>query len=54
MPKFVKKLMCGLLNHKYHSADTKRSYDEDTQPCTVTETCCRCGKKASYAFQYDI
>lgn len=30
MPKFVKKLMCGLLNHKYHSADTKRSYDEDT------------------------
>lgn len=54
MPKFVKKLMCGLLNHKYRAADAKRSYDEDTQRCAVTETCCRCGKKDSYAFRYEI
>lgn len=50
MRKWINKFLCTLLHHDRCSKKTKYDYDTKTQRCTVTETCCRCDEKNTYAF----
>lgn len=45
----IKQFLCGLTNHKFKSNDTDCKYDSVNKTYTITETCCRCGKKFSFA-----
>lgn len=41
--------LCGLAgNHKFKSNDTDCQYDDANETYTITETCCKCGKKFSF------
>ena len=53
MRKIINKFLCVLLNHKRCSGEAKYVYDKETQRCTVTETCRRCGAKNTFAFRKD-
>ena len=44
----LKQFLCGLTNHKFKSNDTDCKYDDVNKTCTITETCCKCGKKFSF------
>jgi hypothetical protein len=44
----IKQFLCGLTNHKFKSNDTDCKYDDANKTCTITETCCKCGKKFSF------
>ena len=44
----LKQFLCGLTNHKFKSSDTDCKYDDSNNTVTITETCCKCGKKFSY------
>ena len=44
----IKQFLCGLKNHKFKSEDTECKHDEVNKTFTITETCCRCGKKFSF------
>lgn len=44
----LKQFLCGLTNHKFKSNDTDCKYDDVNNTCTITETCCKCGKKLSF------
>ena len=46
--KKIKQFLCGLTNHKFKSNDTDCKYDDVNKTCTITETCCKCGKKFSF------
>lgn len=54
MRKFINKFLCVLLNHKHRNGEAKYECDNYTQRCVVTETCCRCGKKNTFAFRTDV
>lgn len=46
----LKQFICGLTNHYFLSNDTECKHDEtnNTYTITITETCCKCGKKYSF------
>lgn len=45
----LKQFLCGLAHHKFKDTDTKCQYDSEKDEYTITETCCRCGKKFSFS-----
>ena len=45
----LKQFLCGLMNrHSFKLNETVCKYDDENKTCTITETCCRCGKKFSF------
>lgn len=44
----LKQSLCGLTNHYFLSNDTECKYDKTNKTYTITETCCKCGKKYSF------
>lgn len=45
----IKQFLCGLFtNHRFNSFDTDCHYNKEEKTFTITETCCRCGKKFSF------
>ncbi len=42
----IKQFLCGILtHHRFRDGEMERNYNSDTHEITITETCCRCGKK---------
>lgn len=46
--KQIKQFLCGSTNHRFNNSDTDCKYDAVNKTCTITEICCRCGKKFSF------
>jgi hypothetical protein len=44
----IKQFLCGITYHKFLSKDTESKYDPKNKTITITETCCKCGKKFSF------
>lgn len=45
----AKQFLCGLFTgHCLKDTDRKCEYNEEDKTFTITETCCRCGKKFSF------
>ena len=44
----IKQFICGLFNHKFNNIDTDCKWDEKEDTYTITEICCRCGKRFSF------
>lgn len=44
----IKQFLCGLTNHKFKSKDTECKHNEADNTFTITETCCKCGKRFSF------
>ena len=38
--------------HKFKSGETKSELDDKKKVCTITETCCKCGKEFSFTATY--
>lgn len=47
--KEIKKLLC---RHRFIPGTTDVKWNEDTQTHTITETCCKCGKRFSFTTPY--
>ena len=47
----IKQFICGLFNHKFNNIDTDCKWNEKECTYTITEICCRCGKRFSFTAQ---
>lgn len=46
----MKRIACFLTGgHKFKDRDTECRYDNGIKLYTITETCCKCGKKFSFS-----
>lgn len=49
----MNKIMCFLTGgHRFKSKDTQCHGDNESRMYTITEACCKCGKKFSFSAQY--
>ena len=49
----TKRIKCILTGRcKFKSSDTESKCNDKEKTCTITETCCKCGKKYTAVFTY--
>lgn len=49
----MNKVMCFLTGgHKFKSSDTESKCNDKEKTCTITETCCKCGKQFAFTGTY--
>lgn len=45
----IKQFFCGLIiGHRLNNTDRKCKYNEEDKTLTITESCCKCGKKFTF------
>lgn len=45
----IKQFLCGLFtSHRLNDTDRECKYNDKDKTFTITETCCKCGKKFSF------